>query len=410
MALYGVACLAFVLGSSEASAQEALRSALEGNTAYRTRSSGEKSEGETLTLGPVKLRASAGYDLEWSDNIRYVNTGTEDDFSHTVRGDFDVILPATRNSTLSLGLGIGYQVYAENSDLDRLLITPDSELAWDITAQDFVITLYDRFSYSQDVITQGAISGTAQFPRIENTVGARVRWYPAHYAVEFGYSHYNFFSDSATFDYLSRHAEQFFASAGWRFAAATTVGAEASLSLTDYDLELQSDNDSLSVGPFVEWQITPWFSVNARGGGVYYSYSSPTASAGADLTSFYASGEVRHQATDHFTHGLSVNRDVQQGLNLGSQAIEQLAVRYFAAWAFHRSASLSTGFWYEHSREPQFAVVEEFDRFGLNFGVTIEPVKHLRTGLAYRYTLKDSNFDVRDYSQNVVAVNVSYVF
>jgi hypothetical protein len=410
IALHGVTCLALISCSTITQGQDALRSALEGSTAYRARTTGANLRDDKLSVGPVKLRATIEYAVEWNDNIRYAETATEDDFCHTVQADLQATVPVTKNSSLSFGIGIGYQVYARNSDLDRFMITPDSELAWDITAQDFVVTLYDRFSDSQDVITQGAISGTARFPRIENTIGAHVRWYPGQYVFGFGYNHYNFFADSATFDYLSRHAENFFASAGWRFAAATTVGAEASASLTDYDLALQSDNDSLSVGPFVEWQVTPWLAVNLRGGVVYYSFSSPAAGGDEKLTSYYANGEVRHKVTDHLTQGLSARRDVQQGLNLGSQAIEQLSTRYYVAWAFHRSASLSTEFWYEHSREPQFGVVEEFDRYGLNFGLSATPIKHFQVGLTYRYAFKDSNFNLRDYRQNVVGMNLGYAF
>jgi len=304
---------------------------------------------------------------------------------------------------------VGYRAYQRNSDLDRLFIAPDSELAWDIPVEDFVFSPYDRFSYSQDVISQGAISGVAEFPRVENTAGLRVEWNPAQYVFQLSYGHEIFVPETANFAYLARASDQFFGSAGWRFAADAVGGAEISASLTDY-VSGQNDNRNLSAGPFVEWQMTPWFNLNLRGGVVRYSFASPVAGGNPDLLSYYVNCEARHRATEFLSHGLTLRRDVQQGLNQGSQVIEQLSTHYFIAWAFHRSVSLQTDFWYEHSREPQFGVVEIFDRYGFSLGLTAQPLKHLGVGLTYRYALKDSNFNWRGYAQNVVTMNINYVF
>ena len=76
---------------------------------------------------------------------------------------------------LSFGVGVSYEHYLDNSHLSHLNVSPDSALAWDITAKDWLFTIYDRISYSQDVISQAALSGTARFPRFENTAGLRAR-------------------------------------------------------------------------------------------------------------------------------------------------------------------------------------------------------------------------------------------
>ena len=324
------------------------------------------------------------------------------------------VWPATKDSVISFGMGVGYRKYMDNSNLDGVTVTPDSELAWDIPIEDWLITLHDRINYSQDVISQGGLSGAAQFPRLENTIGVNAQWLPAQYLFEVGYDHYNFISDSSGFDYLSRSSEQFHARLAYRFAEITRVGLEASGSLTDYDEPTQGDNQSLSFGPYVDWQLLRDFRLTLRGGFVKYFLEPGLGATNtiSDLDSYYFGVSAMHQLTDFVTHSLSVDRSVQQGINQGSGASERLNFSYNASWAFHRKASLSVGPYYERGREAQFGVVEDYDRYGASIGIGYRPTDHFSLGLSYRYTNKDSDYTVqnRDYEQNSVAFSANYQF
>jgi hypothetical protein len=171
-------------------------------------------------------------------------------------------------------------------------------------------------SFIHDVASQGGLSGTAEFPRIENTAGFRVRWMPDRYQFELGYGHYNFFAESATYDYLARSSEQFFGRATYRFVETTQAGLEASGSLTDYESARERDNQSVSIGPFIEWQLLADLRLSLRGGYVIY-FQEPVLNfgLGKDVGSFYAGIEANHRLTDHVTHGLSAARGVQQSVN-----------------------------------------------------------------------------------------------
>ena len=62
--------------------------------------------------------------------------------------NIDAIWPVTQLNTLKLDLGLGYSFYLEhpNSDTNGVLISPGSQLSFDIFVQDFRINLHDRFS------------------------------------------------------------------------------------------------------------------------------------------------------------------------------------------------------------------------------------------------------------------------
>jgi len=386
-------------------AQEALRTAVAEDNAYRTRNAAETRPADNLRAGPVNFAASMNYDLEWNDNVYLDPSGLESDFIQRPRADLHATWPATKDSQLTFGMGLGYEFYLDHSDLNRLLITPDSELAWDINWQDSVFTVYDNFQYSQDVISQGGLSGTAEYPRIENTAGLRNRWFPDRYIFELGFSHYNFIAQSSTYDYQNRSSEQMYGRAAYRVAEATHAGVESSGSLTYYESDSNRDNQSISVGPFVEWQVTRTLQVTARGG--YVTYLSTSTN---ELSSYYLGLKARHQLTDHYSHGLSVDREVRQGVNEGSEYNELLTIRYFGNWAFHRNLTLGGNFFYEHSKEPQYGVSEKYDRYGATTTLTWRMSKHFSTSLIYRFTDKNSNLADNDYQQNVITLSGRYQF
>ena len=399
-----------------AQGQDALRAAVAGDQSYQARNSETYvPEQHRLHAGPVEFQAGVSYTLDWNDNIFLRPDNQEDDFIHRPQFDLRALWQVTEQSRIGFGAGIGYQAYMDHPDLGGLVVTPDSEFAWDIRVKDFVFTLYDRVSYSQDVLSQGTISsGTAEFSRVENRAGLRVRWYPSRYVFELGYGHFNFFSvsDSSTnFSHLDRSAEELFGRAGVRFAEVTMAGIEASATFTDYESPVQSDNVSVSVGPFVEWQTTEAFSLSLRGGLVFSSFdSSLSRPTDEDLNSYFVGLGATHQLTDHIAHGLSLSRSVQQGLNLGSDHIEQLSTRYFVNWGFHRSASISANCFYENNNEPQGGVDNRSDRFGAGLGLSLSPLDHLQVGLTYNVTTRNSDLPANDYDQNSISASISYQF
>jgi hypothetical protein len=397
-------------------AQDALRTAVQGDQAYLSRNSTNYvPEQYKLRAGPVEFQANVGYALEWNDNVFFQQEHRESDFINIPSLNIFGVWPVSDKSRISFGVGMSYLAYVNHSELDSFVITPNSELAWDIHIKDCIVTLYDRFTYSQDVLTVPTInSGTGEFPRIENTGGVRMRWYPDRYVFELGYGHYNFLpvsSASPTFDYLTRNAEQFFARAGYRIAEATTIGLESSTSFTDYQQPIQSDNVNVSVGPYLEWQVTEAWHASLRGGWVWYSFedslSQPT---GGTVDSWYVGLYTDHRLTDHIRHGVSLVRDIEQAFNRGSDYIENLNATYYVSWDFHRGATLTGNFTYTYNNEPNGGVSSIYNLYGAGVGLLLRPLDHLNVGLNYSFAIRDSNVPNNGYTQNLVTLSVIYQF
>ncbi|MCS7091164.1 MAG: hypothetical protein RMN51_13145 [Verrucomicrobiota bacterium] len=398
------------------SAQDALQTAVQLDRSYEQRTTGRfLPPEEGLRTGPVTYSISLGYGVEWNDNIFYRKRDRESDWIHSPQASVRAVWQATKDSVLSAGVGLGYRKYLDHSGLDRFYVAPDTALFYDLPVRDWVITLFEQASYSTDVLSQGALSGQAEFPRFENTVGFRALWLPDRYVLGFGYAHYNFVSDGDRFSYLDRASEQGFVRLGYRWAELSQAGVEISGAWTRFSSDLRGDNRNFSVGPYVIWQLTEATDFSVRGGYTFYEFDADAFNPRErSLDSWYLSGEARNRLTDHIQQAFSIARVVTQGLNRGnrffSDFLESLTASYRVQWAFHEQGTAGFDAFYEHSSEPRGGQDETYDRFGVGVSSRWQFTRHFIAAVGYRFTWKDSDTNDFDYRLNLVSMQLNYRF
>jgi hypothetical protein len=414
----------FLLGSGTAQAQDALRSAISLEPVIApTQAAAVDLRPDRPHIGPVDFTLGVYTGLELNDNVNSSQVDPQSDL--LLRGGVTTGLfwPATIQSELRFGASFGYVHYLRKSQYDHLEAAPDSALSWAIGFDDGTITFFDQFSYSQQVLAESAIAGYATFPRLNNTVGTRVDWLPGRWALEMGYSHNDFFSDSTQFEYLNSSSEYFFARGAWRFAETTQAGLEASSSFTSYQLKSQTGNYSVSFGPYTDWQITQSLHASLRGGPVIYVFDSqPTSSQGKTLDAYYIGFDVSHRLTDFLSHRIGIQRDVRQGLNHGGSYIQELVANYSVTLSLTQRISMSAGFTYEQGTQPfetpintPFGTIfiqsiENYDRYGTTLSASWQATEKLSATLAYNHYLRDSNISGYGYTVNTLSLNVSFTF
>lgn len=365
-------------------------------------------------LGPVLFAPGLYTGIQFNDNITLAQEGTlSDEIIHS-GVTLNVNWPATPQSALNLDVSIGYRHYLEHSQYDGLEVAPNSALTYSITWDEGSLAFFDQISYLQDVISQPALTGVASFPRLENTVGTRLTFEPGNWELAAGYSHYNFFSDSSTYQYLNRASEYFFSRAGWRFSQKTEAGVEASASLTSYDLPIQSDNDSISIGGFVDWQITHAIRASLRGGPTYYTFYGTEGRPNSTLNAYYFSLELEHQFTDFLSYRVDVRHDVSVGINVGSDYIESTTASCILSCALTQRLSASLNFNYEKGNQPFqifiFEFKENFEQYGITPGVSWQLTDRLAASLNYSYYNRTSDLPGRNYTQNTLDLRLIYNF
>src|SRR5436190_13333042 len=264
--------------------QDAIRPSLAGEAAAEARRQSIDKIPYNLEVGPIKFRFSATMGIEYNDNINLaedgsftfpsptgpitIRTSPQEDIILHPQINLNALWPITQLNTLRFDIGIGHSFYLDHSNYDTssILITPGSQLAFDIFVGDFRINLHDRFSLQQDPIDEIALSNVADYGRFENLAGISVLWDLNQAVVTLGYDHYNFIAMNSVFDYLDRAAEIFSGTIGFTPTSTMTVGLEGTVVDTYYDKNVLNDSWNYSAGLFLETQLTSYLKIRVAGG------------------------------------------------------------------------------------------------------------------------------------------------
>jgi opacity protein-like surface antigen len=424
-------------------AQDAVRPSLAGEAAAEARRQQIDKIPYNLQLGPMKFRLSATLGIEYNDNINLAEDGsylfpslptpilikTEPQGSIILHPQVNVnaLWPITQLNTFKLDLGIGYSFYLDHSNYNTnaILVSPGSQLAFDIFVGDFRINIHDRFSVQQDPISEIALSNVADYGRFENTAGVSVLWDLNQAVVTAGYDHYNFVALNDDFEYLDRNADIFSGSIGFTPSATMTVGLEGSVVDTYYDMNVLNDSWSYSAGLFLETQLSSNLKIRVAGGYQVIDFDNTGLVNDAhDLDDYYANLIISHRLNSVFSHNLAIGHESQLGVN--SNYVKLNYVRHTSTWNLFYHTLFSTELFYEDAEDSGGSgllflpipgvpnvnpfVAEHIHRYGgaLSLGYQLTP--HVTLGFRYQYTQKDSDQPLRDYRQNRVSIDGTYSF
>ena len=189
--------------SLHARGQEALRESIIGENAALVRRERAAAENYNIKAGPVNLRFDSILDAEFNDNINVSDQFAQSDFIFRPHLNMRTLWQVTPQNALDLNIGVGYTKYISHPRYDRLLITPDSELEFDLSIKEYQISFHDRISYSQNVIDQGSVSGdqatanhAALYGGLSNVGGVDVGRNYGRLSWTVGYDHSSFQASS----------------------------------------------------------------------------------------------------------------------------------------------------------------------------------------------------------------------
>jgi len=369
-----------------------------------------------LLMGPIRFRVSATLGVEYNDNINLAEVNTQEDVIIRPQVNVNAIWPVTQLNTLRLDLGLGYAFYIDhsNADTNGVLISPGSQLAFDIFIGDFRINFHERPSLQQDTIAELALSNVVDYGRFQNTVGVSVLWDLNKAVVTLGYDHYTYISTTSRFNYLDRNAEELSGNVDFAVSSTTNVGLESYAVFNYYDQNVLNDSTDYAIGAFAETQLTNYLKVRVAGGYQWISFNNggvvstgPFHDSGK-LSDYYANILISHRINPAIVQSLSAGHESQLGVN--SNYITLNYIRHTVSWNIIRNTLLSTEFFYEDADESGGFIREHLHRFGGAIAVGYQLTPHITLGLRYQYTQKDSNVPLRDYTQNRVSLDGTYSF
>jgi hypothetical protein len=401
-------------------AQEALRDSLAGEKAAAARRKAIENKAYNLKLGPVSFSLDSSLGIELNDNINLSKSAKQEDLILRPTVGTRVFWPVSEKNALNFSVGIGYAKYFNNPSYDQFVVAPGSELSFDLFVKDFRFTVFDRFSYTQNPIDVGSVSGVANYGALENTAGANVAWDLYKVILSAGYGHLTWISSTPQFEYLDRGSELFTSRAAFALNPALVAGLEGTGSLTAYETHFLHDSYGYSAGVFAEWKLSDKLQAQFRGGYVNYVFDSggPLSSA-AKPTPYYVGVKIDHILNEYITHSIEGSRVVRLGVY--SDFEETSILRHITSWKIIRGVDLGTQIFYEHGTYPPAVfnspgsppVVlpgETYDRLGAEVSLSHRLMEKLSASVSYRFTLKDSDSNPRDYTQNALTVSLTYRF
>ena len=386
-----------------------------------------------FAIRDIRFSLAVGAGIEYNDNITLSDKNRIEDFVFRPSLDLQATWRLSDLNTLRFNIGVSYAKYFDHSefDSDSVLLSPNSELALTFYISSIKFTVRDRFSYQEDTYDVGVLSNVAVYGRYENQAGIEMDW-AINQALDLrvGYDHYNLWTTNDEFKNQDRAIDTIYVKPSVQLNPAIKIGVNASYSFINFDSADRGDGDGFLVGPFIEWQLSPFTNLYLEGGFQNLSFdkggdflnaqidqlglTSADAAAvrgilrdNSDSSSYYIKFEINNNPTESFRHRLSFSKTTEVGF--ASNSYDIYHAEYNADWKIFQHAELGPTLFYEHydtSGDPG----EKADRFGAALGLRYHFTNSLTLGLDYRFVYKDSNFDNADYYQNLALLSLYYKF
>ncbi len=370
-----------------------------------------------LKVGPTAWKFGTGLGLEYNSNVNYTENQPQGDFIFRPRINTRMVWPVSDQNSINLALGGGYSAYVSNPRLDRIFITPDSELSFDLYTGDFWINLHDRLSITENTYQNPTVVGTGNYSQLENALGTAVVWDLNKAVVRAGYDHVNYETLSGNNTQTiggqpSGYSEVFSTSAGYALKPGTLVGVEFGESLLTYSTITTntpySNANQWNAGGFYDTPVTDFIHFTGHAGyTVYTPESGVGTTVSGDFTGVYAQLDLTHRVNQYMSYTLSGGRTISVAFFGGT--VDRYFAHWQANWQILRKMTLGTTFSYEHGTQ-EFFGAETYDQYGPGINLSRALTANLSSSLGYQIYWRNSDLRDRNYTVNIVSLNLNYTF
>ncbi|MFN0067407.1 MAG: outer membrane beta-barrel protein [Limisphaerales bacterium] len=365
-----------------------------------------------LKWGDLTVRLDASMSVTYRDNTFLTENDKTSDWGLTPMLNVGFFYPIREEQTLQLDVGVGYTWWNENTDQNGLAIAPRSHLSFRQRVGEVDLTLSNTAATSVQPSDRVELAGgdggdEFNFDRLSNVTALSAGWRPTRrLAFNGGYSFSLERGLSDSFSAQDRDTHSFNVGTTLIQSEILSYGLGASYSLINYVEQIQSDAQSLFVGPNVEWRPNGFLTVGLQAG--YTSFipdDNGTQQAADDFNGFTFSGDVSYRMNRSLTHTIGVFRSVNPGF--GNDFTEELGGSYSASWALNARAALTARAGYTHADISNGEVADIWNG-GLGLGWRF--IRRVSTGLDWNINTRDSNQSGRSYTENIISLRLGYQF
>lgn len=357
-----------------------------------------------INVGPFHGQAAIGLGYLYNDNAAVTSTNhlSLNQIFEDLAVDLAWVITPSNQLNFTTDARLQENFYSNGRNRLNLQILPGSELQFKGTVGPVTIRAFDQFAILQDPVTDPTVTGVTNLNVLINTVGleAVVPLHDASFGMEFDYTYRDDLSNN--FEGTSFYRDSLRLAANYNIYISNVLWYGVEASATDNIATRDfPDVRTLSIGPFLRGQVTRLVDVDLGAGLTFTNISA------LNQPTYYVDVRLRHQVfrTFQYVLGYAHDIDISTGNAISEDNKLYLAGRFdiLPEWAISGGPFATFG----HILIP---VSRNYTQWGITAGSVFKLRKNLLFDIFYRYVFRDSNGDVGHYKQNLVSLELSYVF
>ncbi len=378
-------------------------------------------QGYNLKFGPIRFDLVGRVGATFSDNINASGANPVSDIVVSTGIDFGGRWDITSLNSISFGVGASFKKYVNHPELDStnsfLTLTPDSSIEFAVRALGIEFSVYDRIGFSDDPTDSIVVDPETdepdfdifQFARFNNSAGIDASFDFNRIELTVGYDREDVIPIEERFKSTDRTKESFNGRSGIRLANPLTLGVHGSYFWNDFEVDFNNDSKGYSVGPFMNLQATDSIQIEAQMGWTNFSFTVDGRNgdtSDSDRANF--SVNVSHTANRWYFHSIKYSRTTNFGFISNTTTVDDL--NYGFRMDALKNIRLTGNLGFQDGSDSGGTIPETFDRFTFQISLESSLSSRLSWYARYFYSKKDSNIDVRSFTQNSVSIGIGYDF
>jgi hypothetical protein len=369
--------------------------------------------GATMRLGPFTGVASAAVGYSFNDNANTSDTGTKLSLNQIFENlDFNLLWPLSPFNRINVQLGGQLQenFYSDGKNALNVVILPGSQILLQAKAGEFLLSAYERFSITQDPVSDPAVAGATNLNQLTNTVGVGVVWplYRVDVSLNVDYTYSDVLGGTDnSFNTLNNGTggsvlNSFHAGSRVAFEITPRLSAGPEINATYNAGGGGNDFDVLSVGGFLRGHLTRLIEVDC-GIGVLMLGGPAGGPPG-----YYAYLSVRHELSPTLQIIAGVTHDSEFSIGLG--VTQNNNVHLTAEAKLTRQWIVTVG------PEVNFGTVitgflpGRYTQYGITADSAFRLNERWTADINYRFAKRDGDQPGGSYTQNLVTFTLNYGF
>lgn len=376
-----------------------------------------------IRLGSVLLDLTGTFGLEYNDNITLADEGVKKDVILRPGVILHTEYRTSEINTLSLSLGTSYAKYLKHKELNTANnawnVDRASNLKYKVKLRSYTLTFSDYFNFSADPTDAVAVdpnTGQADrkisvYSRFNNTAKVDIDHKEKNFSYNLAFSRMDVIPLDTQFKFLRRVEYNETLSIQYTAHPAFVPGIQGGFSQNYYRQGFQNDSHGKTIGPTLEWRITPlvYMLASASYGTTHFkSTGSNQDLSGNKQRVFAMNVQLNHRMNRYYSHAIRFSRMTNFGSI--SNTTEVRTFEYIFSWRATKRITYEGNFSFERGKDSGGLSPENYTRYisGLKFAKRLN--KHMTGFFEAYYAKKKSNKADGGYAVKRFVVSLNYDF